>query len=280
MPELPEVEITKRKLEPLILGKRILNLGGKKILKIERRGKAVLIHLSGGKILGFHQRMSGKLLFMARDFSDKHVRKRFKLSDGHDLVFHDVRKFGVVWYGDAEKVLSDNYFKTLGPDALAISFQEFKNILAERQNLPPTPSFVRRGSKKNNSLPPYEGGRAGVGGIKSFLLNQKNLAGIGNIMADEILWYSKINPEKEIKKLSSIEIKKLHQSIKFILNRSIKLGGSTMRDWFHPEGETGGYFKKRFIYGKEDKKCFRCGNKIIRKKIAGRSSYYCAKCQS
>src|SRR3990167_4181648 len=113
MPELPEVEITKRKLEPLIKSKRIMNLGGKKILRIGRRGKAILIYLSGGKILGFHQRMSGKLLIVQRGWKDKHTHHIFKLSSGKDLVFHDIRKFGVVWYGDAKKVLDDQYFKTL-----------------------------------------------------------------------------------------------------------------------------------------------------------------------
>ena len=115
--------------------------------------------------------------------------------------------------------------------------------------------------------------------IKPFLLNQKNLAGVGNIMADEILWRAKIHPERNIKKLRYIEVKKLWESIKFILNRSIKLGGSTMRDWLQPGGEAGGYFKKRFVYGRESKKCFRCRTKILRKKIAGRSSYFCPRCQ-
>ena len=163
MPELPEVETTVKKLGPLIKGRRILNLGGKKILKLERHGKAILIYLSDNKILGFHQRMSGKLLIVPRNFKDRHIRRRFKLSSGKDLVFHDVRKFGVVWYGAAKKALDDPYFKTLGPDALLISINEFKELF--------------RGHKTK---------------IKPFLLNQKNLAGIGNIMADENLCGGKI----------------------------------------------------------------------------------------
>src|SRR3989344_9306609 len=180
MPELPEVEITTRKLRPLILGKRILSLGGKKILRIERRGKAILMSLSGGKILGFHQRMSGKLLIMPRGWKDKHTHHIFKLSSGKDLVFHDVRKFGVVWYGDAKKVLDDQYFRTLGPDALTVSFKDFKKIL----------------NFSNPLNPPYSKGETK---IKPFLLNQKNLAGVGNIMADEILLRPKNYPKKEKK---------------------------------------------------------------------------------
>jgi len=260
MPELPEAEVTTRKLRPLIIGKRILNFN-RRILNIERRGKAILIHLSGGKILGFHQRMTGKLLIVPRGWKDKHTRFAAKLSSGKDLVFHDVRKFGIVWYGEAKKVMSDQYFKTLGPDALRISLESFREIL-----------------KGNNPLnPPYFKGETK---IKPFLLNQKNLAGIGNIMADEILWRAKIYPKREVRSLNRSEVRNLWKSIKFILNRSIKLGGSSMRDWLHPDGDKGGYFEKRCVYDREGKKCFRCGRKISRKKIAGRSSYYCPSCQA
>ena len=250
MPELPEAEVTTRKLRPLIVGKRILNLGGRNILRVERKGKAILIHISGGKILGFHQRMTGKLLIVRRGWKDKHTHHIFKLSDGNDLVFHDVRKFGVMWYGASKKVLKDNYFKTLGPDALLISFLEFKKLFRSQKTK-----------------------------IKLFLLNQKNIAGIGNIMADEVLWHAKIYPERNIKTLRYIEVKRLWKSIKFILKRSIKFGGTTMRDWLHPGGEKGGYFRKRYAYGREGEKCFRCESKISRKKIGGRSAHFCPKCQ-
>ncbi|MDO8522930.1 MAG: DNA-formamidopyrimidine glycosylase [bacterium] len=254
MPELPEVETTKRKLEPLIKGRRILDFD-RKILGLERRGKAILIWLSSASpkqyLLAFHQRMSGRLLVVERDFKDKYIRRRFKLSDGKDLAFHDVRKFGVVWYGPAKKVLSDQYFRTLGPDALTVSLQSIKNLLIAKKS----------------------------GKIKSFLLDQKNLAGIGNIMADEILWKAKIHPEIKISTLSDNEIKTLWNSIRAVLQKSIKLGGSSMRDWFHPDGDSGGYFERRRAYDREGKKCFRCRSKILRKKIAGRSSYFCSKCQ-
>lgn len=257
MPELPEVETTVKKLKPLIKGKKIL---GRKILNLERKGKAILIHLSGEKILAFHQRMSGRILVVERSHRDKYIRRRFKLSDGKDLAFHDVRRFGVVWYGTAKKVLADNYFKTLGEDALTIEFQGIKELIKP----PPTPSFVGMGGNPK---------------IKAFLLDQKNLAGIGNIMADEILWYAKINPEKQISSLTDKEIKLLWSSMRAVINKSIKLGGSSMRDWLHPGGEKGGYFEKRYVYGREGEKCLRCESKILRKKIAGRSSYYCTRCQ-
>ncbi len=282
MPELPEVETAVNKLKPLIKGRRILNFN-RKILGLERKGKAILIHLSGDYLLAFHQRMSGRLLVVNRDYKDKYIRRRFKLSNGKDLAFHDVRRFGVVWYGPAKKVLEDNYFKTLGEDALGVSLRKCKEILTPN----PNPLPLRKGEGEEKSTYPLFLRRRGrvarsevkKGKIKSFLLDQKNLAGIGNIMADEILWKAKIHPERKISALDEKEILLLWRALRSVLKKSIRLGGSTMRDWFHPDGDSGGYFEKRAVYGREGKPCFSCRSKILRKKIAGRSSYYCAKCQ-
>lgn len=287
MPELPEVEITTRKLKPLIEGERILgfwtdwakgirlgnpvsklakDIQNRKILKVRRLGKAIILELSGGRFLGFHQKMSGKLLVVKHRVlhknrrASKHIRFIFFLSGGHDLVFHDVRKFGLVWYGPRDKVMSDQYFITLGADALDVNFKKFKYLINQKKSK-----------------------------IKSFLLNQKNIAGVGNIMADEVLWHAKIHPKREAGSLREWEVRNLWSSLQAVLKRSIKMGGSTMRDWFHPDGNAGGYFEKRCVYDREGEKCFRCRprlrrgfggqTKIIRKKIAGRSSYYCLKCQ-
>lgn len=250
MPELPEVEITKRKLEPLLLGKRILDLGNKKILKLERRGKAILIHLSGDKIFAFHQRMTGKLLVVEKKFKDKYVRFRFKLSSGKDLVFHDVRKFGVMWYGSAKKVLLDPYFMKLGSDPLEIDFEKFKERL-----------------------------RAHRGMVKPLLLRQDVLAGVGNIVADESLWKAKIHPRKIIENLTTQELKRLYQALRYIIVKSIRLGGTTMRDWLHPDSTEGGYFAKRFIYGRKGEKCRRCGTIIVRTVVGSRGTFICGRCQ-
>ena len=276
MPELPEAEITKRKLEPLLKGKRILFVGGslgkggnlwKKISGVERRGKAILIWLEpklgveASYLLAFHMRMSGKLLMVNRNHHDKYIRRRFQLSDGKDLAFHDVRRFGVVWYGKAKKVLQDNYFKTLGEDALAISLEGLKKLLNAKSITPLIP-LTLRGTK-----------------IKSFLLNQKNIAGIGNICADEILWKAKIHPERKISDLNDNEIKTLWSSLRAVLLLSIKLGGSSMRDWFHPDGDSGGYFEKRAVYGRAGKKSFFFKRLIYKNKVAGRGTYFCKVCQ-
>lgn len=250
MPELPEVEITKRKLESLLVGKRILSLGNKRITDLERRGKAVLIYLSTGKILAFHQRMSGKILVVDKNYTDKYIRFKYRLSSGKNLVFHDVRKFGVKWYGDTEKVLKDPYFKRLGPDPLKISFDKFKDIFSRHK-----------------------------GRIKQALLRQDLISGIGNIIADESLWKAEIHPLKKIEEFSNKEFRNLYDSIKYILNKSLLLGGSTMRDWYHPDNSKGGYYEKRFIYGRAKEKCRRCGNIIVRIKAAGRGTFICTKCQ-
>ena len=276
MPELPEVETTVNKLKPLIIGKRILEYD-RKILGLERRGKAVLINLSGDCILGFHQRMSGRLLIVPRGLKDKYIRHRYKLSNGKDLAFHDVRRFGVVWYGKTKKVLEDNYFKTLGEDALRVSLKNLKKLL--NTTPPSAPLLVKEGmGPRVPSLIRRGGGVVGRG-IKSFLLDQKNIAGVGNIMADEILWKAKIHPARKISTLNDREIKLLWSSMRVVLQKSIKLGGSTMRDWLHPDGSNGGYFEKRMVYDREGEPCGNCKRKILRKKIAGRSSDYCAKCQ-
>lgn len=323
MPELPEVETTVRKLKPLLIGKRVLDFD-KKILGVERRGKAILIWLDNRVqrrnlqdtdifllknpsysrqsrsqvpanfapnpkffLLAFHQRMSGRLLIVERAHQDKYIRRRFRLSGGKDLAFHDVRRFGIVWYGPAKKVLEDNYFKTLGKDALDISLTNFKELLSRKSN-PLNPPYSKGDTKRRNisygaplKVRGAEGGYGQNGNkkIKSFLLDQKNIAGIGNIMADEILWHAKINPERQISSLADNEIKLLWRALRSVLQKSIKLGGSSMRDWLHPDGSSGGYFEKRKVYGREGEACPRCKAKILRKKIAGRSSYYCARCQ-
>lgn len=250
MPELPEVETAVRKLRPLLVGKRILDLQNRKVLKLERRGKAILIYLSGGRILAFHQRMTGKLLVVPRDFRDKHVRFRFKLSSGKDLVFHDVRKFGIKWYGPAKKILTDKYLSKLGKDPLKINFTKFQELLQERRGM-----------------------------IKALLLRQDVFAGIGNIVADESLWKARIHPKMRIEKLDEREVRELWKAIQFVLKKSIRLGGTTMRDWLAPDRSEGRYYQARFIYQRAGEKCKRSHAIIKRMKVAGRGTFICEKCQ-
>lgn len=273
MPELPEAEITKQKLQILInkkiksfwtnlkqnlkissysyIKKDIIN---RKIKKIERWGKAILIYITKNnnlKILAFHQRMSGRLIVLKNNFKkSKHIHFIINFQDNTKLIFEDQRKFGLVWYGSQNQILKDKYFQNLGPDALNISLKVFKNKILNHK-----------------------------GEIKSALLNQKIISGIGNILADEILWLSKIHPKTKIKNLNINQIKKLWQSSQKIIKKSIILGGTSMRNWSHPDQNKGKFQNQTFVYNRKNKPCQRCKTKIIKIKAAGRGTYICPKCQ-
>jgi formamidopyrimidine-DNA glycosylase len=277
MPELPEVEITKNKISP-ILNQKIIDfftdkkinfklsnpnfikkdIKSRKVLKIKRLGKAILIYLSKNqknndeKIIAFHQKMSGKLILLNNKNlkTNKHIHLKILFSKNLTLLFEDQRRFGVVWYGKESDVLKDNFFKNLGKDALNINFLDFQKIFRNKK-----------------------------GKIKPFLLNQKNLAGIGNILADEILWLAQIHPQTEIKNLTKRDLKKLWLSLKRCINTSIKLGGSTLRNWKHPDLNEGKFLNNNFVYNRENQNCKRCKNKIIKIKLGGRGTYLCPKCQ-
>ena len=266
MPELPEVEITTRKLQPLT-GKTIQsfwndravaakNIRGLKVLRIFRRGKAIVFELSGARILAFHQRMSGRLLIVDESYDrmirqQYHIHAKINFNDKSRLLFQDPRKFGVIWYGSPEEVYSDKYFSTLGPDALGIRKADFILRFKNRR-----------------------------GGIKALLLNQKCLAGIGNVVADETLWQAKIHPKTQCLTLNVKQIGALHNALQVVLRRSIEVGGTTLRDWGHPDGQKGRFQNHLCIYGCVGKPCKRCGQKIQRIICAGRGTSLCEKCQS
>ncbi len=270
MPELPEVEITTRKLKTLIIGKRILNFWtdypaailssnpklifrdilNRKIESIERRGKAILLFLGGKRILELNQKMSGKILVIPSGLIDKHIHHRFLISGGKEIVFHDIRKFGRIWYGKTSEVLADRFFVKLGCDPLNISFSEFQKLLT-----------------------------FGQGMIKPLLLRQDIFSGIGNIIADESLWKAKIHPKTFIDNLSSQDKNQLYKALKFIIRKSIKLGGSSMQDWLHPDGKLGGYYPKRYVYNRAGNPCKRCRTLIEKIFLNSRGTFFCPKCQ-
>ncbi len=270
MPELPEVEIACRKLRPLLGGKRFLrfwtdwprglrissapevkkDIPGKRIEKVERLGKAIVLHLSHERVLALHQKMSGKVLIVPQGTKDTHIHFRFALSGDKELVLHDVRKFGVVWYGREDEVKKESYFASLGKDALGVSFGEFKKLMESKKGM-----------------------------LKSLLLRQDVFSGVGNIIADETLWRARLHPKRRAEYLNAAEIKILWRSLRFVLNRSIKLGGSTMRDWLHPDAARGGYFTARAVYRRKGERCPRCAGVITRIVVASRGTFICASCQ-
>lgn len=273
MPELPEVEIIVRGLRSLIRGYTIENLiiraeslvayppveefqevlKGKTIEDIDRRGKYILLKLSGGKTLVVHLRMTGRLLVLAREVAyDKHTHIIFQLNKGLDLRFHDVRKFGRVYLVADGDYRPAGGLQNLGPEPLAPEFTlgDFSKAL--------------KGKKAN---------------IKSLLLNQSFIAGLGNIYTDEALFAAAISPERSADSLKEDEVEALYDSIRLVLQKGIAAGGTSFSDYRDARGEKGNFQEELQVYQQGGQECPRCGSIITKKKIAGRGTHYCPNCQ-
>ena len=279
MPEIIEVEITKQKLTPALVGRRILDfksdwpygltsefgsiaktagdIKGRQVQSLDRRGKVILINLSGNRRIVVHQRMSGHLAIVPPGGTIarlggaegvKHARFVFDLSGGKKLILFDPRKFGTVWYGTPTFIGNISYMKKLGLDALAINRDELAALIKHSKE-----------------------------GLKAFLLRQDKIAGLGNIMADEILWGARLFPKRVVNTLSGQEIEILHKALKRTLAASLRRGGTSMRDWHHPDGITGTNQKHFKIY--KQKSCPGCGAAIKRQTVVGRGTYACNFCQ-
>lgn len=290
MPELPEVETIVRDLKKEVLERTFIdtwtdfpkliklpkNFGqfkkeikNKKIKKIWRRGKNILLDLSGNKTLLIHQKLTGHLLVgvwnldfgiwkskikgpLSEDPKNRFLHLIFWLDNGKMLALSDLRKFAKVELWDTEKLEKSDGFKSLGPEPLkkSFTFEKFKEALREKR-----------------------------GKIKQVLMDQKVIAGIGNIYSDEILWRAKIHPLKNVSRLSETELKKIYQVIKKILPLSIKLGGESISDFRRLSGEKGYFDKERRVYRRTGEKCSRCGTVIKRIKLGSRSAHFCPRCQ-
>ncbi len=223
-----------------------------KVTDIKRIGKVLKLELSGktSRILAFHKRMSGRLLITNETSAPKHVHAVVSFSDGSYLWLNDPRKFGRIWYGDKQSFLTDPYLSSLGPDALGVSLSIFKERLTRHKGM-----------------------------IKPVLLRQDVVAGIGNIIADETLWASKVHPRRPISKLSAAIIKNLHAQLQKVLRRGIRAQGTTLRDWQHPDGTDGSFQDYFKVYGRGAQLCARCGGMIKRIVVGSRGTWICAKCQ-
>lgn len=242
MPELPEVETIRRQLHEKIVGKK---LDGKKIVDVRRRAKILIVDFSDGSSLIFHLKLTGQLIFNGEP--SRHTRHVFKFSDGSQLVFNDVRKFGWWKYIKDAKAIEEGF----GPEALEVGLEEFKNLLLKRPNAK----------------------------IKPLLMDQKFIAGIGNIYSDEILFAAKVQPLRRVKTLTPEEIRATWSNIGKILKLAIKNRGTSENTYLDAMGKKGDYLKYLKVYQKEGQKCPRCGGVIKRIKISSRSAHYCPKCQ-
>lgn len=272
MPELPEVENITRGLKELVIGKTITNVDllyagvvknidaesfvsavhGKKIQDIKRQGKFILFYFSED-VMEVHLRMTGTFLFFPDSVKPgPYARAIFTFRGDEELHFQDIRKFGTfrLW---EKKLLEQSPAFSLGPDPLDDDFcyLQFKKILEQKPKSQ----------------------------LKSFLLNQKNIAGLGNIYVDEALHEAKIHPARKIVSLDNNDKKVLFESIVSIINQSIKYRGTSFSDYRDLQGQSGTFQKHLKVYKKENTPCFHCGHLLQRIKIAGRGTYFCACCQ-
>ena len=271
MPELPEVETLARNLKELLRDAEFgavdvcwpgavampsadeltRQLPGHKVLDVSRRGKFLLLSLSGPRYLLIHLRMSGQLRVEAGACPpDRHVRLTFHLTDGRRLVFSDTRKFGrVYWVPDPDLVVS-----ALGPEPLAGDFtlQRFSALLSRHK-----------------------------GALKPLLLNQEVLAGLGNIYADEVLFRSKLHPLRKANTLSVTEVERLYLAIREVLQQAIDGRGTTLADerFRDAEGRPGGFVESLRVYQRTAEPCVCCGTSIERITVGGRGTHFCPSCQ-
>ena len=282
MPELPEVETVLRGISPILEGNQIdyaqvnrpdlrrpfpnnlaKRLKNRKINFLHRRSKYILIDLSGGETLIMHLGMSGRIIISQKvagtfhhntNHSQKHDHFVLHLKDNHQLTFNDPRRFGVIDLLRTENLELSGMLSQIGPEPLSNSFNEAYFV-----------STVRL--KKTN--------------IKSALLDQRVVAGLGNIYVCEALFRAGISPKRQALRISHKKLSSLVPIIKEILLEAISSGGSSLRDFRNASGDLG-YFQHSFdVYGREDQDCYNteCDSKIKRITQAGRSSFYCSNCQ-
>ena len=272
MPEKPEVITVARKLETKLIGKTIKsvevyhnnmidypsvdefkkNIKNQKIHEITTRGKWIVMTLDKYYLL-FHLRMEGKFFFRTKeDEKNKHEHVIFDLDDDTELRFADVRKFGKVMLIEKDKIYKMKPYTELGLEPWD------KNLTSDY--------LKEKYSKK--TLP-----------IKSVLLDQSIITGIGNIYADEILFLSKINPLTKAKDLTDKNRKDIIKNTIEVLDKAIEEGGTTIRSYTSEEGVTGMFQNNLFVHQREKEECRICKSTIIKIKVGGRGTYYCPKCQ-
>ncbi|MBO9130604.1 DNA-formamidopyrimidine glycosylase [Bacillus sp. 165] len=274
MPELPEVETVRRTLEALVKGKMIEDvlvdypklvkepddveefkerLRGETIEKVGRRGKFLLIYFTH-YVLVSHLRMEGKYrLNQTGEPIDKHTHIRFLFTDGTELQYNDVRKFGTMHlFRKGEEELSLP-LSDLGPEP----FPEYLTTQYLTEQLEKT-------SRK----------------LKVVLLDQRVLVGLGNIYVDEVLFRARIHPERPASSLGEAETQKLYEEIVATLTEAVEKGGSTIRTYINSQGQIGSFQNSLYVYGRKGEACVRCGSAIEKTVVGGRGTHFCPVCQN
>ncbi len=279
MPELPEVETIRRGLQKQIKNKQIKDIvinvdkivkkpslrefitkiKDKKIKEIGRRGKYIIIHLDSEDKLIVHLGMTGLLIYpydnkiTEKEIKPKHNHLIFTFTDNTQLVFNDVRRFGKVYL-----ISNINEIETLSK----LGVEPLEDYFTEEV-------FIQILNKKKN------------GKIKSFLMKQEFITGLGNIYANEVLYRSNIHPLRPVSSLNKKEVENLYQQIKLVLGEAVKLRGSTVADeaYRDTDGKKGKFAKKLQVYARKGEPCIKCGHSIEVVRIEGRSSFICPQCQ-
>lgn len=271
MPELPEVETIRRDLLPLVRGRTIVEawvspgaprlvrsptseefcrlLASRRIEDVGRRGKLLLFLLDNGLTWAVHLRMTGQLLHHAGPCpAERHLRAAFRLDDGSSLCFVDVRKFGAMWLASDPEALTAG----LGPEPLDEGFTaEALFRILQRRSAP----------------------------VKAVLIDQKAIAGIGNIYADESLFAAGIDPRRSANTISRQRAQRLHASIRRVLTDALADRGSSFRDYVDAGGRTGRHQFSVWVFRRTGQPCLRCGVRVRRVKVSGRSTHFCPRCQ-
>jgi len=286
MPELPEVEVVKKSLERKlknltikevfinnnklrykINNKELSKIKGLKIISVRRRSKYLLINLEKNITILAHLGMTGKFFIFEKNKKyktsfyyslkkndSKHDHLTFFLSKGFKLIYNDVRKFGFIKLFESQNIYKCNHLKFLGPEPLNKDFN--KNYISNY--------FLNKKTK-----------------AKNLLMNQKFIAGLGNIYCNEILFLCKISPNRIVKKINKQESEKIVKFTKKIIKKSISQGGSSIKNFASAEGESGNFQQEFNVYNREKKKCKtkKCTGIIKKISISGRSSFFCPRCQ-
>jgi formamidopyrimidine-DNA glycosylase len=295
MPELPEVETVARDLQRLVAGATIVGasvhwartirhpqpperfvaeVAGATVRRVSRRAKTVLLHLEDGRVMTVALRMTGALIVTdAATPADPYARVVFALADGRELRYRDVRKFGRIglWPGGGLRSVGagrgarsrrvaeggrryriGEVFSGHGPEPLQRGFTSRR--FAER--------LGRRSAK-----------------LKSLLLDQTFIAGVGNIYADEALWRARLHPLRTADSLDAEEIARLHRAVRAVLRAGVENRGSSFSDYVGADGEPGANAERLVVYRRTDQPCYRCGRPIRRIVVGQRSTHFCPRCQ-
>ena len=272
MPELPEVETVRVGIAGVLEGARVTDvtiadprlvrpfdpelvaaeLRGERVEGVERRGKYLIVRFESGRVLLIHLRMTGSFRVAASGSlaDDPHRRAVLRLDNGSDVAYRDVRRFGT-WELLEPGDLAPYLARRLGPEPLGrLSSQRLGDRLRGRRT-----------------------------SLKAALLDQRTVAGLGNIYVDEALWYARLAPLRRAESLDSDELKRLHRAIRRALRLGIERQGASLRDYAQPDGESGGMQHEFRVYGREGEPCDRCGTPVAKTRVAGRGTHYCPRCQ-